>query len=292
MTRAYSRNPAVHRELDARLSGGPQRGDDVDKLEAAARKRLGARGWPEQAQPRRDGKWTKADSDAIADALYAIGAHLDTVHAARAGRVTIGAQRILRYPGTRSDEQIARVHEREDAIARRAARARKEAAPDLPTGGGTVANQRARAAQAARFALAHAGRRYSQAADRWNPIASDASPVTGRMWSVADCSSFATWVVWHAVGRKGPDIVNGAEWKAGYTGTMRVHGRRVDSDGPFHPGDCAIYGGGTGKHVVVCYRAGDARTARWASHGSPGGPYDVELHYRGDLSEVRRYIGY
>jgi hypothetical protein len=286
MTRSYSHNPKVHRELDARLKGGGQRGDDIDLLRAATRKRLGAVGFPESARGSRGDTWSANASDYVADALYRLGAAPDTVKAARKGRITVGAQRMVRYPGLRSDKQRALEQARADVVAKRASDARKEAAAAASTS--KVSEQRARAARAATFALAHAGRAYTQGPGRW-VIAQGFNPDTGVMFRSGDCSGFATAVVKYAL-NGGPDIVNGADWQAGYTGTMRVHGERVTS-GQYQPGDCAIYGGGTGSHVVVCYRAGNAATARWASHGSAGGPYSVDLHYRPDTVEVRRYIG-
>ena len=34
-----------------------------------------------------------------------------------------------------------------------------------------------------------------------------------------DCSSWATWIYWTAIGN-GPDVVNNEGWRDGYTGTM------------------------------------------------------------------------
>ena len=74
----------------------------------------------------------------------------------------------------------------------------------------------------------------------------------------------------------------------GYTGTL-VDNPQVTS-GNYVIGDLGIYGTSTSNttHVVTCYQAGDAVTAKWCSHGSEAGPYQVALLYRYDLVKVVR----
>lgn len=127
---------------------------------------------------------------------------------------------------------------------------------------------------------------YSQRADRWSGIDNHLRSYKGQVPRTSDCSSSSTWMIWDAVQRYWPlpDFVNGEGWKAGYTGTMQDHGRRVT--GRKLPGDLVFYGdqgGGVAEHVAVYVGKGLV-----VSHGSPGAhllPWD----YR-SVNEVRRYI--
>jgi cell wall-associated NlpC family hydrolase len=99
--------------------------------------------------------------------------------------------------------------------------------------------------------------------------------------------------MWDALGgpNAGPDVVNGQQWRAGYTGTMKQNGRRLPGSvaqqlAAAMPGDLVHYGDGTGKHVTIVVGPN-----RVVSHGSEGGPYLVAPDYRNDITEVRRYIG-
>lgn len=79
--------------------------------------------------------------------------------------------------------------------------------------------------------------------------------------------------------------MNGQNWKAGYTGTMRDHGKRiVNTPGDILRGDCVIYSG----HVAIVV-GWKNRVPMVVSHGSEGGPYYVRWNYRRPL-QVRRYI--
>lgn len=129
---------------------------------------------------------------------------------------------------------------------------------------------------------------YTQGPDRWDGINHRKGIRKAGFWPFrGDCSSTATWVLWRAlhVAFGVRDVVNGTDWRAGYTGTMLAHGQVVDPD-KAKAGDLALYGyGGTGEHVAVCLGDGTVM-----SHGSEGGPYRLPLRYRPDLMSVRRYI--
>jgi cell wall-associated NlpC family hydrolase len=89
------------------------------------------------------------------------------------------------------------------------------------------------------------------------------------------------------------DVVNGADWRAGYTGTMLNHGRVVEKVADMRRGDAVIYGNGSpGKHtaIIVGRKGGSRGTPMVVSHGSEGGPYYVAWNYRSDIMSVRRYI--
>ena len=107
----------------------------------------------------------------------------------------------------------------------------------------------------------------------------------------ADCSSFVTWCLWDALGglMAGPDIVNGSNWKAGYTGTQIGHGHEVPINRA-QPGDLAFYGPSRSmiNHVTIVVAPG-----RVISHGQESGPLSLPLDYSrpgGRLKFVRRYL--
>lgn len=129
---------------------------------------------------------------------------------------------------------------------------------------------------------------YTQGPDRWGGIAhnhtlKDLLPFYG------DCSSTATFVLWRALNdvHKGTrDVVNGERWKAGFTGTIAQHGKRVVHDANIKVGDLILYGPApTYEHVAVALGGGMV-----FSHGSEGGPYKLPLDYRPDRGPTRRFI--
>ena len=135
---------------------------------------------------------------------------------------------------------------------------------------------------------------YTQGPRRWDGIRLDLRSQESECPEYADCSSFATGCLWNGLHVKFGvrDTVNGAGWKAGYTGTMLNCGKRVVHLGNVIRGDCVIYGdGGTGKHtaIVVGRRKRDNKPMV-VSHGSESGPHYVAYDYRSDIMEIRRYI--
>jgi peptidoglycan hydrolase-like protein with peptidoglycan-binding domain len=77
--------------------------------------------------------------------------------------------------------------------------------------------------------------------------------------------------------------VNFPNYRAGYTGTLAQHGRRVASP---QPGDLALCGPPpTFTHTFVYVGGG-----KGVSHGSEGGPYLCSANYR-SVTEWRRYPG-
>ncbi|MET0604188.1 MAG: hypothetical protein ABW167_19545 [Baekduia sp.] len=143
--------------------------------------------------------------------------------------------------------------------------------------------------QAAFLGLRHARElHYTQSASRWEGIKNHLKAWRKQFPKHADCSSFATWCLWQGLDHYGVrDLVNGAHWKYGYTGTMVKRGKRVVHEHNIMRGDLALYGdpfGGSG-HVAVCIGGGKV-----ISFGSEAGPFLLDLHYRSDLRQVRRYI--
>lgn len=133
---------------------------------------------------------------------------------------------------------------------------------------------------------------YTQDKRRWDGISNRRNARLGEFPTHSDCSSFATWCLWNGLklGFGLDDLVNGADWKAGFTGTMLTHGRPVRKLAKVRRGDCVLYGDGPpGEHVtiVVGKRGGVPMVV---SHGSEKGPFFLAFDYRGDVLEIRRYI--
>lgn len=132
---------------------------------------------------------------------------------------------------------------------------------------------------------------YSQAANRWYGIANKCNPFKGEYPHYADCSAYTTWVLWavlvHHFGFHA-DIVNGANWDGGYTGTQIRHGKQIKLKVNWRVGDLIFYGdqgGGVPEHVAMYVGAGMV-----VSHGSEAAPFHLPWNYRTDLNQVRRYI--
>lgn len=141
--------------------------------------------------------------------------------------------------------------------------------------------------QAATLGLRHAPSiHYTQGTRRWQGINQHLLSKHGDYPKYADCSSFTTWCLWNAlkVTYGVRDVVNGANWRAGFTGTMLTHGKRVRLG--LRRGDLVIYGRGyPGAHVAIYIGGGMV-----ISHGSEAGPLKLPLRYRRDVLQIRRYI--
>jgi hypothetical protein len=145
------------------------------------------------------------------------------------------------------------------------------------------------AIQAAFLGLRHApALHYTQTAKRWEGISRGLKAFRGEYPHYADCSAFATWCLWNGLDHYDVrDTVNGQAWKAGYTGTMLQHGKVVAHRGNVLRGDCVLYGrkGTTGEHTAICIGGGKV-----ISFGSEAGPFLLDIDYRSDIIEIRRYI--
>jgi hypothetical protein len=132
---------------------------------------------------------------------------------------------------------------------------------------------------------------YTQGSQRWEGIDEHLKAWKGEYPHHADCSALATWCLWNGLDHYHlNDIVNGAAWKGGYTGTMLSHGKVVQQLKTVHRGDCVIYGSGNpGKHtaIVVGWKSGVPMVI---SHGSEAGPYYLPYNYRSDTMSIRRYV--
>jgi len=146
---------------------------------------------------------------------------------------------------------------------------------------------RERAVRAAMLGVKHRDQIiYTQNPPRWDGINRACRAFRGQFPRSADCSSFVTWCIWDALGgqKSGADRVNGANWKAGYTGTQISHGRRV-SPQDARPGDLVFYGsGGQIGHVAIL-----VDDNKVVSHGSNPGPMVLAANYR-PIVQVRSYL--
>lgn len=153
---------------------------------------------------------------------------------------------------------------------------------------------RDRAVGAALLALHHAPQvHYTQMPARWEGINKKLNARLGQFPKNADCSSFATWCLWNGlqVGFGLGDLVNGATWSGGFTGTMLSHGKRVHDVGRVQRADCVIYGnGGSGEHTAIVVGRSKNGIPMVVSHGSEAAPFFVPYNYRKDIMQIRRYI--
>lgn len=131
---------------------------------------------------------------------------------------------------------------------------------------------------------------YSQGPDRWEGIAKKMSITRRQFPKRCDCSSTAQWMLWDAMARRYGvrDLVSHSNWTAGFTGSQYKNGKAVVHDSNMKIGDLIFYGdqgGGIPEHVTVYVGGG-----KCFSHGSEGGPYILDIDYRGDRRMTRRYI--
>jgi hypothetical protein len=163
----------------------------------------------------------------------------------------------------------------------------------MPSVSGLDAQQRGRCkdrvVQAALLALAHpTAVHYTMDGRRWEGIARNRQSRLGQFPAHSDCSSFATWCLWNGLFVKYGigDVVNGHDWKAGFTGTMRTHGMRVGDQHNAQRGDCVFYDNPSHVTIVV---AREADGLKVVSHGNERGPFKVKFDYR-RVVQIRRYI--
>ena len=170
----------------------------------------------------------------------------------------------------------------------------------MPSVSGLGVNNRIRArertVQAAELALVHRDQiflSHGGPGPRWEGISKDRRARRGEFPKQADCSSFVTWCLWNGLFlRFGvDDIVNGQDWKAGFTGTLLDHGKKVRSVANIRPGDLVHYDPAPGfnsAHVTIYVRHQNG-VPMVISLGSDACPCLVQYDYR-PVREIRRYI--
>ena len=96
---------------------------------------------------------------------------------------------------------------------------------------------------------------YTKSTARWQGIDGKYESRRGQYPRNADCSAYATWCLWNGlyVAYSKLDVVNGARWRAGYTGTMMAHGVAVRKVSDVRKGDLVFYAysGSTPTHVAT-----------------------------------------
>jgi cell wall-associated NlpC family hydrolase len=132
---------------------------------------------------------------------------------------------------------------------------------------------------------------YTMGPDRWSAFNENLRIVRGQCLTHGDCSSTTSWLLKNALDHvhHHADVVNGAHWRAGYTGTQFAHGRRVVHDYNLRIGDLIFYGGSSTVPEHVAMYVGGGKVF---SHGGEGGPYILALDYRPDRhrGNARRYF--
>ncbi len=143
------------------------------------------------------------------------------------------------------------------------------------------------AVRAARLGLARAATlTYTQGGSRWDGINKNLKAANGDCPHYADCSAFVTWCLWNGLSHfKVGDIVNGASWKAGYTGTLINHGYHVQP-GHLLRGDAILYGDPFGRTGHTALYVGGGMVI---SFGGEPGPRFLPVEYR-PITARRRYI--
>ena len=150
---------------------------------------------------------------------------------------------------------------------------------------------RDRVVQAAELAWNNAATvHYTQGGKRWNGIRNNRDARLGLFPHYADCSSFVTWCLWNGLFLKYelPDIVNGHDWTAGFTGTLITHGRKILHADRVLRGDLVFYSPPPARHVAIVVGRKNGHPMV-ISHGSEGAPYYLKYDYR-NVSQIRRYI--
>ncbi len=125
---------------------------------------------------------------------------------------------------------------------------------------------------------------YTEGSGRWDGIDHNRKAWRGEYPYYADCSAYVTWCLWNGLHHYGVrDVVNGAHWQGGFTGTMVHHGRTVHK---LFPGCAVIYGPGeSGTHTAI-YTGGGLVV----SHGNQAGPQLLRYNYRSDIKVYKSYI--
>jgi hypothetical protein len=292
MSRAYSSKAFPHRILFA-AGNDPQRGDDVKVVRRNTLERLDARGIDRKVGDN-DGTLRPELLKAAKTASHFLGAP-DAWVESKSG-LLVREQTIIVYPEKRTAEMLASAEARMDKLLKDRQAAETAAAKARGGQYDLTDADRTRAVRimvaSFRLAFQHAAAvHYTQSSARFGGIRGKLRYADGRYPTQEDCSSMYTWAFWNGitsvVGMAAPDLVNGARWTAGYTGTLLSHGRSV----PFaerQGGDAIIYGTGfPGHHVAMVDN--DNHDLVY-SHGSESGPYHLRWNYRSDLLSCRRYL--
>ncbi len=246
--RDESNDPSAHRALV--VVDPPMRGRDVANLQQATRDRLKARGLADDVPVPMHGKFTLATALACLEAQYFLGLKSETYlledsHGHRV--VTVGAQRIIREPESRTAEQLKRAEERRGQL-ERGPRYYEDLAKELGLSGGKGV------ADALKFALAQVGVKEQPAASNWGPKIQDWIKAGGYNGPVPWCGCFVNACIMAG------GVPSGAGW-IGYTPSILSRAKAGTDGWSFHaigePGDLALYdkpGGDPVEHVEIVHK--------------------------------------
>jgi hypothetical protein len=238
---APSTDPSVHRALV--VVDPPMSGRDVANLQRAARARLEARGFGDDVIVPDHGKFTPATAFACIVAEHFLGLRSATylmrdVHGHRV--VTEGAQRILRHPDERDDQQLARAKARQ-AHAKQSPAFFAKLAADLGLNGDGIAD-------ALKFAASVVGTRENPPMSNDGPKIRDWCHAAGYTDPVPWCGCFVNACLMAG------GLPSGAGW-IGYTPSILARAKAGTAGWSFHktgmPGDLALYDDGAGGDPVV-----------------------------------------
>lgn len=282
MPRVYSRGSEPHRVLILDRRRDWQRGDDILALQHAVNRRLRARGLDRYLVDDDDATYREDTALACRKAVWALGGLLGTVAAITTrvaegeGALSVGSQRMIRYPGRRVEAQLDRAEDRHAEILAAARRAGVRIDGNHVTGG--APRERLRAAAEHAMYLDSIGERrsfYSQQGFWTVEHGITGEPRGAR----SDCSQWVT-AIYYACGLPDP---NGNDYRGGYTGTLGAHGRAI-SRSELLPGDLILYGPAPHRHVEM-YLGPGARTGGHGSRPVDAGWIDLapQPHFRSYL---------
>ena len=241
--RTPSDDPTVHRALIA--VDPPMSGRDVANVQRETRERLKARGIDINVPDH--GKFTVATALACVEAQYFLGLRSETFlmkdkHGHRV--LTEGAQRVIRDPESRDQDQLDRAKERR-AQAERGPRYYDELKAELGVGGGKGP------AAALEFARKHIGVTESPAGSNSGPEIAKWTKATGYTCPVFWCGCFVNVCIMAG------GLPSGAGW-IGYTPYIVSRAKAGTGGWSWHasgkPGDLALFdtpGGDPAVHVAI-----------------------------------------
>jgi hypothetical protein len=130
---------------------------------------------------------------------------------------------------------------------------------------------------------------YTEGSLRWSGISEQRRSIDGQYPPFADCSAFVTWCYWDATRWLDlPDVLNGANWEAGYTGTLVEHGEHIEV-GHTEPGDICLYGGTEWVPQHATMTIGGERVISFGHQGDPG-VYPINLNGELPIVGIRRFL--
>ncbi len=221
MSRAPSKDATAHRELI--VTDPPMLGKDVEVLKTALRERLKARGLDDDVRIGQHDKFTYATWLACVEIGYALGLNSDTYLARDKGRgsCTIGAQRIIRDPDTRTEKQRFNAKARADRV-KEGPRYLDELTDEAAPGKGTGAD--AAIAYLRRYVGVH--ERPAQSNSDRGSGAFGSGPVIDKWIRAAGYNSPVPWCgVACNAGIMAGGLPSGASWTIGFVPAIVTHAK-------------------------------------------------------------------